>query len=261
MDQTITTSNKMKFERNKQFDAEFDEVLGLRWYPYVGKHFGENGVRIMVYAHNIPIGVDVYEERQRSYADRATWAKSMEEYTYVQEKYTNAFRYFMKAAVGLKSNYGEHSEPAITQRVDSFVERIAYLNFIQDLVKSDKALARPGPEQIELSKKVNREILRILDITHCICWGTPTYQYVRSITGFKVLGENYLGKNGFSSCIVDVGGGKTMQCLRIYHPSMPGGFDPLSESTQSIISRFLGTEAAENQNRITGSPPTVPTPL
>ena len=251
----------MKFERNKQFDAQFNEVLGLRWYPYVGKHFGENGARVMVYAHNIPVNSARYEEETRKQADKAAWADCIEDYTYCQEKWTNAFRYFIKAAVGLKSNYGEDSEPSIIQRVDSFVEGIAYLNFIQELVKSDSAMAHATEEQIERSKKVNHEILRILGITHCICWGKHTYQYVCSLEGFKVLGEKELGKTGFSSCILEVGGGRTMQCLRIYHPSMPGGFDPLSETTQSIISRFLGTGEAEKQNRVVGgSTLPVPTP-
>lgn len=234
----------MKFQRDESFDAQFENIHGIKWYPYVGKHFGDNGTRIMVYAHNIPIKAAVYDEQKRKYmADRTEWARgeSMEQYTYIQEKWTNAFRYFIKGAVGLKTNFSENSEPSIMQRVDSFIERIAYLNFIQDLVKSDKALAHAEPEQIELSINVNREILRILGITHCICWGRPTYQYVCK-TGFKVLSEkNDLGKSGFSSCVIDVGGGKTMQCLRIFHPSMPG-FGSLKEKTHSIISSFLETE-------------------
>ena len=134
----------MKFERDKQFDTQFDKVNNLRWYPYVGKHFGENGARIMVYAHNIPIQENIYDERKEEWAEKAVWADAMHEYTYVQAEYTNSFRCFIKGAVGLQRNYSENgkppTEPSIIQRVDAFVERIAYLNFIQDLVKSDKAL-------------------------------------------------------------------------------------------------------------------------
>lgn len=193
----------------------------------------------MVYAHNIPIDTKRYDEKKRDWADKSTWASCLEEYTYVQEKYTNAFRYFIKGAVRLESNFGESiSEPSVIQCVNSFVERIAYLNFIQGLVKSDQALAQAEPEQVERSKIVNLEVLKILGITHCICWGKPVYEYVRSMTGFKDLGENPLEKSGFSSCTIDVGDGRTMQCLRIYHPSMPG-FGALTKSTQTIISRFL----------------------
>ncbi len=184
----------------------------------------------------------------------------MDEYTYCQGKWTNAFRYFIKGAVGLKSNYGENSPSAIIQRVDSFVDQIAYLNFIQDLVKSDRAIARAEPEQVELSKGVNLEILRILDISHCICWGKPVYDYVRLMKGFKVQSEKDEGQNGFSSCVIDVGWGKVMRCLRIFHPSQPGWFNPFSDATQSIISGFLGGEAPGMTNvagtsPVTGRPP------
>ena len=235
----------MKFERDKQFDAQFDEDEELRWYPYVGKRFGENGTRIMVYAHNIPIDTKRYDKmRDIDYKPKDTWASCLDEYIYpdkspgFRRSYTNTIRYFIKGAVGLKANYDENSELSIIQRVDLFVEKIAYLNFIQDLVKSDAARAVAKPDQIELSKRVNRKILRILGITHCICWGKPTYEYVCSMEGYKRHSEIKLGKSGFSSCIVDVGGGKTMKCLRIFHPSMPG-FGSRSEITHSIISSFL----------------------
>jgi|SRR5665213_2198956 len=244
----------MKFLRDASFDARFDAIKDIRWYPYVGKHFGENGVRIMVYAHNIPIDTKRYDKmRDIDYKPKDTWASCLEEYIYPERSrdfrrgYTNTFRYFIKGAVGLKGNYDENSELSIIQRVDSFVERIAYLNFIQDLVKSDNAMAGATPEQIELSIQVNLEILKILGITHCICWGTPTYRFVCSMKGFKAHSEKHLGKRGFSSCMIDVGENKTMQCLRIFHPSMPGGFHPLSESTHSIIADFLGIEKKQDR--------------
>lgn len=55
----------------------------------------------MVYAHNIPIKTDEYEKRLEEWEDPATWADCVEEYTYVQGWWTEAFRFFVKAAVGL----------------------------------------------------------------------------------------------------------------------------------------------------------------
>ena len=236
-----STAAGPRFPRDKSFDSQFDKVQGLIWYPFVGKRFGEDGARIMVYAHNAYVDAKRFEEKKKEWeADKESWANSndIDAYTYDKAKYTNAFRYFIKGAVGLNSNYCRESDTQTIARVDSFVERIAYLNFIQAVVKSDNALTLAEPEQIERSKIVNREILRILDITHCICWGKPTYEYVRSMTGFKCSNDTNLGKSGFSSSIIDVGAGKMMQCLRIYHPSMPG-FGPLSKETHSIISSFL----------------------
>jgi hypothetical protein len=239
----------MRFQRDESFDSQFDSISELKWYPYVGKRFGENRVRIMVYAHNIPQPPDKYDEKKREWNPKATWANGLEEYTYEQKTYTNAFRYFIKGAVGLKSNFCECSDPSVIERVDSFVERIGYLNFIQDIVKSENALARAEPAQVDQSKRVNREILRILGITHCVCWGKPTYEYVRSMTDYRVVSEKCEERSGFSSCLIDVGGGKTMRCLRIYHPSMPG-FGPFSDATHFIISRFLGNEATPKESSV-----------
>ena len=193
----------------------------------------------MVFAHNIPIPPNDYERRLVEWSDPATWANAVEEYTYEQGWWTEAFRYFIKAATGLKSNFNGESDRAVTDLVDGFVNGMAYLNFIQDLVKSEGQIANATWEQVELSKKVNREYLKILEITHCICWGTPTYGYVKSLDGYRVISEHPAGERGFSSCVLETDTGKRMNVLRIFHPSMPQGFSPYSESTQRIIAEFL----------------------
>ncbi len=235
----IATDNK--FQRDKQFDDRFNRIEGLIWYPYVGKHFGQNGKRIMVYAHNAPVDSKEYDETRRKWeADKAYWANTVDEYAYDHpgNRYNKAFRNFIKAAVGFMTDYRRDSDPQAIERVDSFVDRIAYLNFIQGAVKGDKKNASATQEQIGKSKKVNREILRILDITHCICWGKHVYGYVRDMAAFNASPDKLEGRRGFSSCVIDVGGGKMLRCLRIFHPSMPW-FSPYSDKTQSIISRFL----------------------
>lgn len=92
----------MKFPSQESFDKLFAEVKGAKWYPYVGKNFGKQGRRILVYAHNIPIKPNLYGKRQQQWEDPKSWANSIEEYAYVQADYTQAFRYFVKAAAGLK---------------------------------------------------------------------------------------------------------------------------------------------------------------
>jgi len=192
----------------------------------------------MVYAHNIPIRDADYEELKARWIDPATWANSIEEYTYTRGWWTEAFRYFIKGAVGLSENYDAASPPAIKGKIDDFVSRIAYLNFIQELVLSDSQMANATQEQIESSKHINRDILKILKITHCICWGSPTYNYVKGINNFSLKSETDEGKRGFSSCILNTDLGYDLNVLRIHHPSMPN-FDAYSEYTQRIISKFI----------------------
>jgi hypothetical protein len=228
-----------RFTRDTGYDRKFDKIQGLQWYPYLGEDFKRAGQRIMVFAHNIPVRPKIFDEKCKEWSGKGTWADAIEEFAYEEARYTRAFRYFVKAATGLTENYGKDSRPEITIKVDEFLRRIAFINFIQELVKSEKQIAQAGPEQVERSKAVNREILNVLGVTHCICWGKSVYEYVRGIEGFKPIPETetQYRKKGFASCTIDVGAGKQMRCLKIFHPSMPG-FRPV-QGAHSIIASFL----------------------
>jgi hypothetical protein len=230
--------SNMKFIRDKSFDSEFVKVEDSQWFPYVGSSFGALDRRVMVYAHNIPVKPDEYETKRIRWSNPATWADAVEEYAYVEKAYTKAFRFFVRASVGLTRNFNASSDASVISRVDDFLHGIAYLNFIQGLVRSEKQLAIATSEQVKMSQRINREYLRILNITHCICWGKPTYEYVTTMQDFRILSEQPEGKKGFSSCLVQANGGQHMHILRVFHPSMPS-FAPNSESTHKIISGFL----------------------
>jgi hypothetical protein len=204
----------MRFPRDESFDVQFDRIEGLRWYPYVGKNFAKSESKVIVFAHNIPIPAKDYDAKLEEWKSKDTWATSetIEEYTYCRGWWSNTFRAFIKGTVGLTQNYDEKSDSEIISKIEAFIGKISYINFIQGLVKSDEQIAMAEPEQIELSKKVNREILNALGITHCICWGKPVYEYVRGMTGFKTISETVLEKSGFSSCSIDTGDGRMMHC-------------------------------------------------
>lgn len=232
-------NTELKFPSTRQFNTEFDQVVGLLWYPYVGKRFGSNGRRIMVFGHNAYVKKADYDKlRQKWVVNKFEWSDCIDEYTYESGWWTKTFRAFIKGAVGLKENFNSQSSPEILQRIDSFVEQIAWINFIQDAVKSDKPLALAETEQIQRSIEINREILKILGVTHCICWGKPTYEYVKSIPEFRMLSEKSEGRAGFASCVIEANDGRQIHCLKTYHPSMPG-FSPFSEVTHQIFSTFF----------------------
>ena len=229
----------MKFTHNTKFNEQFDQIPDLAWYPYVGQNFEQSNQRVMVFAHNIYIKPECYESKMREFASKAKWADAIEGYTYAQADWTQTFRYFIKCAVGLTENYGCHSEPAIIDKVDSFVERIAHLNFIQDLVKSERAFAIATPEQVSRSKAINRQFLEILGITHCICWGGHVFQYVTGMDGYKILEHEKRDKKGFAYARVENNRGSKMHVLKVHHPCNPQGFGPFSSKTHDILSDFL----------------------
>lgn len=88
------------------------------------------------------------------------------------------------------------------------------------------------------SKRFNKEILEILGITHCICWGTPVFDYVKAIPGWTAESEKSHEQKGFGYCLVRRDSTHLMHVLKIHHPSMPN-FRPYSAETQQIISDFL----------------------
>jgi hypothetical protein len=227
-----------RFPRDKQFDALFDKIPNLIWYPYVGQEFEDSKNRVMVYAHNIPIKPSDYEARIQEWKAKDTWASSVEEYTYCQEPYTRTFRFFVKGSVGLQEDYRESSETEITDKIDAFINRISYLNYIQGLVLSEKQLANAENEQVELSKEVNKEILRILKITHCICWGKQVHNHLLNTTGYRIVEQKNSPLRGFATAIIEADAGGFIKLLKTFHPSMPS-FRPYSKETQAIIAEFL----------------------
>jgi hypothetical protein len=228
----------MRFPRNTQFDEQFASIPDIAWYPYVGEHFESVPRRVMVFAHNIPVHTEHYDERKSQWKSKTYWADCIEEYTYCRGTWTEAFRFFLKAACGLRGNYDASSDALITNRVDAFVRSIAYLNFIQDLVKSPGSLANADASQVSISRRVNRRIVSILGITHCICWGVQVFRHVIAMDGFRVISRESLPLQGFSVAVVEDDRGRQMRVLRIFHPSMPK-FRPYSVETQRVIADFL----------------------
>ena len=228
----------MKFPHNPKFNSQFDRIPGLKWYPYVGEKFGKQPQRVMVYAHNIPIKPEEFEAKSAEFQSKSTWADCIEEYAYEPGWWTEAFRYFVKGAAGLSENYTRNSSAEVTARVDDLLSGISYGNFIQGLVKSDSQIAQADASLVAESKRINKEILGILGITHCICWGTPVFDYVKSIPGLTAESEKSHEQKGFGYCLVRRDATHPVHVLKIHHPSMPN-FKAYSAETQKIISDFL----------------------
>jgi len=234
-----------RFQRNKRFDAQFDDVRPpVRWYPYVGQNFETGTKRVMVFAHNIPVKPSDYETKIQEWKAKDAWAdaNTIGEYTYCRGRWTKAFQSFVKGAVGLRENYvresyDEYSDPQVMDRVDAFISRISYLNFIQDLVRGETQMAKPEASQVEISKDINKEILRILEVTHCICWGADVYHYLVTTSGHKVLEQKSTPLRGFATATIE-SSGRIVGLLKVHHPSMPE-FRPYTPETQTLISEFL----------------------
>jgi len=228
----------MKFPHDPQYNAAFDQIPNLSWYPYVGTNYSKSKKRLLVFAHNIPVKPEKYEAEVKRCSPKTHWTNAIEEFAYEQAKYTNAFRYFTKAAVGLDENYGYNSEKETKDQVDTFLQGIAYTNYIQSLVKSDSKSAVATHEQIEKSKSINKALLKILAPTHCICWGRHVFDYLRQTEGFKSEQPVSCKLRGFATTKLLTPEGKTIKLLKVFHPSMPG-FDSKSPETRHIISSFL----------------------
>lgn len=226
-----------KFPHNNKFDNQFSKIANITWYPYVGQEFGKDNKRIMVYAHNIPVKVEDFDYEVKRTSKPTFFADVLGEYTYINEKWSEAFRNFIKGAVGLTTNYSINSSPEIIVEIDKFVNKIAYNNFIDGLVKTNsKTNVYIPQEQIERSIKINLEVLKILNITHCICWGKEVFNYVCKYTSIPIKEEKLA--TGFGRCKIQLETGEEIKLLKIYHPSMPS-FRHLHKSTHEIFEDFF----------------------
>lgn len=233
----------MKFPNNSAYKEKFSNIESIRFYPYVGQDFGVDGKRIMVFAHNIPVSSDKFEAELEKTADPNHFADKLAGYTYDELPWAKAFRNFIKGSVGLKKNYNKNSSKDVLDNVDSFVKKIAFTNFINELVESDSPVNVDVPKQeIERSKKINNEILKILDVTHCVCWGDKVYKYLLSLPEFDVIKKENLGKKGFGYALIkNQNSSQQIHVLKIHHPSMPG-FGQLKDDTHEIFKWFYNLD-------------------
>jgi hypothetical protein len=233
----------MKFQRDERYDDLFSQVPNARFYPYVGKNFDSQEKRVMVFAHNIAVPSDRYEQEQARTSSKTHFADALDEFTYEKGWWTKTWQNFIKASIGLKSNYSINSDPKTIDRIDNFVQSICCINYINDLVKAEQPVNAQIPKDlINKSNEVNYRFLDILNITHCVCWGKDVFNYLGNSNNFRVIEGSGYNKKGFGYMKVEnVNNGKRMHVLKIFHPSMPG-FGHFNDDTQEILRSFYSLD-------------------
>ena len=235
-----TNGQTLRFPHNPKFDEHFAAISKITWYPYVGNEFGRNSRRVMVFGHNMPV-LDSDKEgpaKIDSWKARTTFTSEwMEEWAYVQKPYTKSFRAFIKGSVGL-ADFNMKSSADITSKVDAFVREIAYANFIQGVVRTATVCTTATDTMVQQSKLINRKILDILDLTHCICWGSHVFNYITTLDGVEMRDLKPFSRKGFAYAALRDGCGRQMHVLKVYHPCMPGFYGNL-QGTHEIIRDFL----------------------
>lgn len=230
----------MTLKHNNEFDSSFSKLSNLDFYPYVGEQFGIEDKRIMIYAHNIYCESEKYESELIRTNSKTHFADAIKEFTYKKGYWTKAFQNFLKGILGFTEDYSKNSDPNTLNKIDSFVSKICYTNFINGLVKSDAAIDISIPDKLIKESKANQnEILQILNITHCITWGKNVYNHIIDLADFEIIESRDLGKKGFGYAkIKNVKNNQIIHVLKIYHPSMPS-FGHYKKETHSIFKWFL----------------------
>ncbi len=233
----------MKLEHNNLFNHQFAEIPGIRFYPYVGKNFNKQEKRIIVFAHNIYCKPEKYEAEQIRTKSRTHFADALEEYTYRRGWWTKSWRNFIKASLSINFNFTSNSNNEIISKIDDFVEKISYVNYINDIVKSKGSInVDVGQELINKSNNINKELLDILNITHCVCWGKDVFKYLTNLDIYEVIESYKLPRKGFEYAkLRNTEKGTIIHSLKIFHPSMPS-FGVYNKETQKILEDFYKKE-------------------
>lgn len=236
-----------KFPHDKTFNDQFDKIKDLRFYPYVGKNFISAEKRILVFAHNVPVKKIDYEAKLLSTKERDHFVNDFTNYSYLHDGWTSAFRKFLKGSLSFKEEYTENPSSDISNKIDDFVIKIAFANYIYELVCSDSMINVIVPDEFKSkSNAINHEIINILEITHIVCWGKHVYGYLLNHEAVKICkGERWnnfeskiglKNRKGFEYSKIEIDG-RQIHVLKIFHPSMPG-FGVYNESTHKIMDWF-----------------------
>lgn len=229
-----------KFQHHKSFDNKFQKIEDLIFYPYVGQSYSlENEKRILVIAKERPITEEEYKEKgKEKTSDKFLFANSMNEYSYASKDWTQSFKNFIKAAVGINFNYNSDSDLSTINKIDEFVSQISFTNFIDGFVISEsKTNTKPPTVQIESSNRKISEIINILKPTHIICWGDFVFGHIRKLNDYHEIEKQNFSDN-FSIIIIENKEGEKINLLRCYHPSY-SGFKQLDEYFHKMFRNFF----------------------
>ena len=235
----------MKFKNNIVFNTAFENIKDIRFYPYVGNHFPSQQKRILVFAHNIYCPPEIFESEQLRKSSKTFHADTLEQNTYQHGLWTRAFRNFIRGSLSISENYTSNSNRDVIDKIDSFVEKISYTNYINDLVSSDNANnINVNSDLVNKSHLINNELIKILDATHIVCWGKNVFNYIISqpeiiiserISNFGEI-AGLQNKKGFEYVKIKTES-KEIHVLKVFHPSMPS-FGVNNKDTHSIMNWF-----------------------
>lgn len=236
---------KMNFPNNTIYNDSFSQINNIRFYPYVGQNFPDSNKKILVMAYNIPCPLEIYESEQIRTSSKTHFADALGEFTYYQGWWTTTFRNFIKGSLGICENYTINSDISIKSKIDNFVNEISYANYINDLVPSDNPVnVIIETKLLERSHSINREIFKVLNTSHIVCWGKQVFNHILSQPDVKIISrvsnfctiEGLNHKKGFEYAQISLGNQK-IHLLKIFHPSMPS-FGHKKKETHKIFDWF-----------------------
>ena len=198
----------------------------------------------MIFAHNIYCSSSKFEAELERTKSPTHFSDALDEYVYVQAKWTTAFRNFIKGSLAIKENYSIDSNEETKGKINDFINRISFTNYINDLVKSETANnVTIDPKLLKISSEINTKLLLILDVTHIICWGKNVFNYIMALDDVKILERHNLKeidglvfRNGFEYSKIQFKG-KEIHILKTFHPSMPS-FGHKNDNTHNIFNWF-----------------------
>lgn len=235
----------MTLIRITDFDNQFENIDKIIFHPFVGENFKNNERRIMIYAHNIPVPSEKFDEAKTTEVNPTNYTYSMGQYLNKKKNWNKSFRNFIKASVGFTSDYKTPLEGENLEKIGNFVSKISHINYINGIVKSEtNNNAIIDIELLKNSIEINNKILDILEITHIVCWGKNVFNYIIQQEKVQILEswDNFdriegLKKSkgyGYAKIILN---GKEIHILKTFHPSMPS-FRQYYDNTHKIFNWF-----------------------
>lgn len=232
----------MKFLNDLTFYEKFSKIEDIKYYPYVGLNFNNEQKKILIFAHNIYCDPKKFETELERTKSPTHFSDALAEYAYVQAKWTTAFRNFIKGSLAINENYSKSSSIETMDKINNFISKVSFTNYINDLVKSERANNVDVPnELVKKSHTINQELISILKVTHIVCWGNQVFDYILKkasnieMKSFNDI-ENLSPSRGFGYAKIDLNG-RRVHLLKVHHPSMPY-FGHKNINTQNILKWF-----------------------
>lgn len=155
---------------NKQFDNDFDKIENLKWYPWVGENYLNNGFKVLI------IGESQYAVDENGNYCKETSDAFKKDKAISREYFFDAVNQSVETKNFYRSLFKTYTEEITVEWLKTFAGNIAFYHFFQSVDRQVSGNNRNKAERL-LSWRIWNDVVNILRPDLCVVHGISIHKY------------------------------------------------------------------------------------